>query len=520
VLNLEHLLKIVLWVSLCVIAIDLLLVVFILRRRWSRWLYFRKKDAVARQFAAPVHSFLVGELPPDDLVATLETLRAAPGRDAIRELLLDGLEGSQRKPVTEVLFRLGYVERWAREAFGRSRANELLRHIVVQEELPPAPRRRFDGIRRLRLFCVKRARAVNQLGHLDTAFSRVFTREALSDPSPYVIRANVAAMGHNQQAYQVPILLELLRQAVKASSDLPVASVKTALVRYPISYLDQFPPFLNDPDPLYRFVVVDSIRQVCEAARFGLNSGDFPEGLYQWFVDKASQDESVDVRARSARVIRHFHDAPATLTLRGMMLDKNEFVRLHTVRACADPFYSELIPDIIGRLIDPRWRVREASVKTLATFGAAGRQQLARYFLDSTDQFASEQIIEEMQRGGIIAGMLPALSGEDGEFTLTMGVCSKMVRLGKTSLLIDLLGREMRLSRWAPAGSSAEPITRSAQKARARLLDLLLASPTVELVAALQSLAGRKEDQLSVKAQAALESHAAGAAAAAKRAHA
>jgi hypothetical protein len=301
---------------------------------------------------------------------------------------------------------------------------------------------------------------------------------------------------------------------------LPVASIKTALVRYPISYLDQFAPFLDDADPHYRFVVVDSIRQICEAAKFGLNAGDFPESLCQWFVKKAAQDESIDVRARSARVIRHFHDAAAVLTLRGMMLDKNEFVRLHAVRASADPCYSELIGDIIGRITDARWRVREAAVKTLAAFGAAGRQRLARYFLDTTDRFAGEQIMEEMQRSGIIAGMLPALSGDDGEFTLTVGVFAKMVRLGKTSLLVDLLGHELRMSRWAPPGSSAEPITRSAQKARARLLDLLLASPTVELVAALQSLAGRKEDQLSVKAQAALESHAAGAAVAGGRAHA
>lgn len=519
-LNLEHLLRIVLWVSVTVLAVDFLLVAFILRRRLSRWLYFNKKDAAARQFGEPIHRFLAGEIPVEELVETLKATHDRAGRDAIRDLLLENLAGSGRKGVTEVLFRLGYVETWANEAFGRKRARDLIRHIVAHDELPPAPQRRFTRIRRLRLFCVKRARAVTQLGTLDGAFAEVFMREALHDPSPFVGRANVAAMGHNQQGFEVPVLLELLRQTVQGLNELPVSSVKTAVVRYPISQLDRFVPFLDDPDARFRLVLVDSIREICDGTKFALNAKDFPRELYQWFLDRASQDESVDVRARSARVIRYFHDGAATVTLRALMLDRNEFVRLHTVRACADPYYSELIGDLTRRLTDPKWRVREAAVKTLAAFDKAGRQQLATYFLDTTDQYASEQIVEEMQRSGIIGDMLPALSGENGEFTLTRNVCAKMVRMGKTSLLTDLLGRETRVSRWAPPTSSAEPVTRSAERARAQLLEILLASPTPQLMATVRWLAERKEDQLSVKAQAVLESDAGRSAAARRGTHA
>jgi HEAT repeat protein len=506
-LNLEHIVKIVLWVSLTVLAIDLFLVLFILGRRLRRSLYFNKKDAATKQFSEPIHDFLTSKTPADDLIAKLQTNHSRAGRDAIRDLLVDSLDGPGRKAVTEVLFRLGYIERWSREAFAGERSGQVLRHIIAHEDLPPAKKRRFERIRRLRLFCIRRARAVTQLGHLDPSFAQVFMREALNDPSPYVGRANIAAMGHHQQAYEVPVLLQLLRQTVKGSNDLPAASVKAALVRYSISHLGQFVPFLKDEDAYYRFLLVDSIREICEGAKFALTAQDFPENLYQWFLDHGAQDPSVDVRARSARVIRYFHDPAAALTLRALLLDQNEFVRLHTVRACADPYYSELISDIIRRITDPRWRVREASVKTLALFGKAGRQQLASYFLNTPDKFASEQIVEEMQRGGIIAEMLPALSSENGESTLAMNVCAKMVRMGKTSLLTDLLGHEMRLNRWATASSSAEPITRSAQRARAQLLDILLASPTPELMATVRSLAERKDDQLSAKAQAALESH-------------
>jgi hypothetical protein len=42
---------------------------------------------------------------------------------------------------------------------------------------------------------------------------------------------------------------------------------------------------------------------VCDAAKFALKATDFTESLYQWFVDKAPQDESIDVRARSVDTV-------------------------------------------------------------------------------------------------------------------------------------------------------------------------------------------------------------------------
>lgn len=517
-LNVENLLRIVIWLTLCVLAVDVILVLFILRRRLSRWLYFNKKDMAVKRFTEPVRNFLEGKIAVEDLVSTLQIGRRKAARDAIRDLLLESLAGSNRKAVTDVLFRLGFVDAWAREAFGSRRAKQLIRHIVTKDKLPLVPKQRFKGIRRLRLFCVRRARAVMQLGYLDADFAKVFMREALADPSPYVGRANVTAMGHNQEPSEVPILLDLLRQTAEGANGLPVHSVKTALVRHPITELDQFVPYLNDANPRFRFLLVDSIREICDAARLTLGPRNFPEPLYQWFLEQAAQDEFIDVRARSARVIRHFHDAAAIRVLRVLLADKNEFVRLHTVRACADTYYSELIGDIGRRITDVRWLVREAAVKTLATFGKAGRQQLESLFLATSDKYASEQIIEEMQRAGIILEMLPALGSQNGDYARAAGVCTKMVRMGKTSLLTDLLGHETRVSRWASITPSAEPISVCAERARAQLLEILLASPTPELMEAVRLLAGQEEGPLRKKAQSVLQSAAAPEAAAARKA--
>ena len=503
-LNLDRFVRFVLWISLGLLAIDFLLVISILRRRLSRWMYFNRKDAATKRFRAEIHRLVVGELSPAGLAATLPSRPSIPARVAIRDLLLEGLGGDGRKAVTEVLFRLGYIARWSQEAFGRRRANELIEHIVAQKNLPPARRLGFTKIRRLRLFSIKRAQAVKDLASLDQPFAKVFVQEALSDPSPYVACANVAAMGLNPQEYELPILLDLLRNAIRGSNDLAMVPLKNALVRYPIIYLDQFVLFLYDSNPLFRFAIVDCIRQMCDAACSTLSANDFPERLYWWFVDRAPQDKSVEVRARSARVIRHFHDAAAVVSLRALLRDESEFVRLHTVRACADPYYSELIGDIARCITDQRWRVREASAKTLAAFGDAGKRQMAQYFLDTSDQFACEQMVEQMERSGIIFEMLPALGSEERDQTLTGNVFAKMVGMGRTALLTDLL--KTRISIPSNHSISANVLFADGnEKARERLLALLLAAPTPELTIVLYSLAADKEDPLTGRAQSVVE---------------
>jgi hypothetical protein len=505
--NIDAFVWIVFWLAVGVLVINTILVIYILHRRLSRNRYFQRKDSTRRQLSPTVRNFLAGDIGVDEATAALRTAKSPAAREAIQDMLLDGIGPNNRRTVTEVLLRLGFVGAWAKEAFGRRRGKQLIDHVVDGAPLPLLGKRKFQRVRSMRLFCVKRARAVAQLGQLDGDFAQTFMDEAQHDPSPYVGRANVAAMGQNRESFAVSVLLELLRQAAEGVNGLSVLSVKTALVRYPMTELPQFTQSLSDPNPKFRYMVVDSIREICDNTNLTLSTQDFPPDLYRWFLDQAKHDSSVDVRARSARVIRHFHDAGAVVALRALMQDENEFVRLHAVRSCADPYYTELIPDVVQRIGDAKWRVREASVKTLATFGNEGRTQLANYFLSTPDTYASEQIVEEMQRGGIIGDLLPGLGSEGPESWVVMKVCSKMVRMGKTSLLTELLSREIRMSRLGDAPSSAQiAAMETAQKARAQLLDVLAMSPTPQLMETVQSLARRDRDHLKGKAQTILQS--------------
>ncbi len=315
-------------------------------------------------------------------------------------------------------------------------------------------------------------------------------QEALRDPSPYVGRMAVASIGRNQIPDGVPILLQELRRSVDTETDLPTRSIQTALVRYPIAELRHITFYLKRGSPRFRFLAVNSIREMCAKAE-SVQPGDleFPAQLRRWFLEEAVRDESPDVRARSAGVIAHFRSPEAMEALRLLMGDPNEFVRLHSVRACADPYYSGLIGDTLRRITDQRWRVREAAVKTVGSFQATGRQQLEQYFLDTTDRYASEQIGEELQRSGTALRIVSALAMPGDEGTRARKVCCKMAELGMVSLMAEELASEKSLD------------------LRTQLLDVLSASDTPQFIGALRSIVARQADPLNRKAEVLLRVH-------------
>ena len=181
-------------------------------------------------------------------------------------------------------------------------------------------------------------------------------------------------------------------------------------------------------------------------------------------------------------MVSYFRDPGAMEALRLLMRDENEFVRLHTIRACADPYYADLIGDILQRITDRKWRVREASVRTLASFHRFGWQQLQTLLISTSDRYASEQIIDELQRSGMVLEVVSKLSSSY-EWHPAIDVCSKMVRVGMVSFLSELL-------------SGNQP-----PRLRTRLLEVLSKSEAPQFVWALQRIAQSETDPLRSRAE-------------------
>jgi HEAT repeat protein len=157
-------------------------------------------------------------------------------------------------------------------------------------------------------------------------------------------------------------------------------------------------------------------------------------------------------------------------------------VRLHAVRACGHRTYTALIPDIVARLTDMRWRVREAAVGALALVGPEGLDEMYRFFVSCPDAFACEQITEEIQRKGLVEDLVAALMAGGEETDLGRAVCQKMSMMGKTSLLISALASVV------------------APDVRIALMESLAAAPSDEFLSVLQMITETSSGSVQIRA--------------------
>jgi HEAT repeat protein len=418
----------------------------------------------------------------------LENARSAPEREAVQQLLLNQANEKNTDSVSRMFFALGFVEEWARAAFGRSKGKDLVRRSLAGETavVSDAPRRGpFVAFERTRISAVPRAISVNLLGRLSPRHAQIFLAEALHDPSVYVRRVAIENMGRNRFPEAIPLLIRELRKAVEEHNDVSLRTMKAALICYRMEDLELFIPFLTQPSRRARFFVIDTMRQICETASRDtlLTKNDFSPELYRVVLDNCVTDDFEDVRARCSYVIKHFRDQRAVAALRTLLGDANEFVRLHAVRSCASRFYLDLVPDVVARLTDKKWRVREAAVSTLNAMGPAGREEMYRFFVACTDTFAAEQITEELQRKGLVQDLVSAIAAGGDVALLANSVAQRMAKMGKTSLLLHAM------------------TSMSSSQVNVQLMDTLAVNPTAEFVELLQFFADTQSGQVQSKAR-------------------
>jgi hypothetical protein len=155
-----------------------------------------------------------------------------------------------------------------------------------------------------------------------------------------------------------------------------------------------------------------------------------------------SVDTSAEVRARAAEVIGFLSDARATIVLRDLLRDHQWFVRLRTLRALVHlrQAAAALHLDIRECLRDPHWRVREAAIQTLLSLGQRGKRQIYEHFLISPDHTTREQIVEVIERTGLMSALVEEYSaGTKGVDALMVEqLASEAAPLGLSGVLRTL----------------------------------------------------------------------------------
>ena len=426
-------------------SINALFLVLVFSRRIWRNRYFKAYDRARSRYFGAVYAFADGKLPVARASQALSKADSLPAQDAVHKMLLEALDDSNRYRISELLFALGYVHRWAVAAFGEDRGPRMIHSFQKKIPLsaPPARNRALNPALRLRFLAVGRAIAVFKLGQLAPDFAFSFAREALRDPSFDVRSLAIVAIGRSRHPSGVGVLVEELHKAVAAENEVSPRYIKAALLHYQIEDLAHFQPFLSHAQPRVRFFLVDAIREICDraAGRRPLQALDFPAEMYQHFLQRLAKDAFADVRARSACVIKHFRTPQAVAALGLLLQDGNEYVRMFACRSVRYDFYVGLIPDLLGRLADISWRVREDAVNSLVAFDRRGTRAMYSYFESCTDPLACEQVAEVIQRWGLMPELVAMISAGTEEASLAEAVCRQMALLGMTSAFKSVLGQ-------------------------------------------------------------------------------
>jgi hypothetical protein len=225
-------------------------------------------------------------------------------------------------------------------------------------------------------------------------------------------------------------------------------SVKAALVSFPLGQSIDLLPSLKHSDPRIRLVAADVIREmvdreVAAGSDAVLNSDAFGPELVEVYLTRLCSDENPEVRARAAPVIACLPGGAcskgpeSTTVLVRLLGDPQWFVRLHAVRALARPRYAGLAAAIVERLTDANWRVREAAARALLKLGPPGVDKLLDHLVSTQDRYSREQIIEEIERAGLLATLLAHYAEKAGG--RERQAIEQFVNAGKTSGLLALL---------------------------------------------------------------------------------
>ncbi len=460
-----------------VIGICLLITVAFFRR-WQQIRYVRYVHTLQRQYRPVLAKLLSGERSPSGV----EALRELPLADL--ELLFDPLFSKRKLTERHLVFllalcaELGLIELWQRRlADGHAAASKSSGNGAPEDLSDRAVMRHL-----------LRAKSIRNLGTLRHRPSWPLLVKALDDRHPdiqLVALRSLAALGAPES---FPVLRDRLQAVIQGKTPSPpLQALQVAIASFDLTCGPGLLLSLRHPDRQIRLCATEILRTMVrrEAARqprLALTPELLSPQMVELLLTGLSVDTSAEVRARVAEVMVFLPDPRATPVLRDLLLDHQWFVRLRTVRALAHlrQAAAPLHLDIRECLRDPHWRVREAATQTLISLGQKGKHQLYEHFLTSPDRTTREQIVEVIERTGMMSAMVEEYSeGTKGVDALMVEqLAGEAAPLGLSGLL-PTLSPEMRqkfLDRFLP---SAQSMTRFLEEE---------AQPDVESVISLQQV--------------------------------
>jgi hypothetical protein len=422
-------------------------------RRWQQLRYARFVHTLQRQYRPIVAKLLCGVQSP----SAIATLRELPLVEV--ELLLDPLFSKRKLPERCLAFlqalclELGLIDLWQRRvANGTSSASP---------RSGSAARGDFRG--RAGRGYLLRAKSIRNLGKLRHRPSWPLLVKALDDRHPDIQLVALRSLASLGAPDSFPALRDRLHAVVEgACSCPPRLALSCALASFDLSCLPALLPSLRHSNRQIRLHAAEILRaMICREA-------DRPPGraitqeiltprVVEVLLSELAVDTSSAIRACAAKAIVLLADLRAMPVLRNLLIDYRWFVRLVTLQALRQlrQANTPLHQDICECLRDFHWQVREAAVETLISFGPESQRQLFEYFLSCTDRMTRVQIIEVIERTGLISTLIEEYNaGKNGSDALMI----KQLAGAEGSGILRRLSPEIRqqfLGRIAPSLESS-----------------------------------------------------------------
>jgi hypothetical protein len=437
---------------LCVLMGTCLLILVAMFRRWQHIRYMHYRHTLHSKYRSILAEVLSGTA-------------SAHGTQILRELPLPALEllfdplFSRRRvpeghlaPLQALCAELGLIELWQqRLAKGEGMGTRPGSPPGASIRLPQLPGR-----------LLLRAKGIRNLGILRHKPSWPLLVRSLDDPHPDIQSVALRALAAIHAPESFPGVLGRLHAVVLEGCASPsLQALQAALVCFDLTCSAALLPSLRHPHRQIRLIATNILRVM--AGRNAFRERDLLLGpevisgeITELLVTDLCRDTSAEVRGHAAEVIAFLAHPHATTVLYERLIDPQWPVRLRTVRALARSHHSTdlLLLGIRDCLRDSHGNVREAAIQTLISLGGRGRQQLFEHFLTSSDPLTRQQIVEAVERTGLLASLVEDYGKGTGglEALMVEQLASEAAPLGLSGVLrmLNLPARHRFQERFLP----------------------------------------------------------------------
>jgi hypothetical protein len=394
-------------------------------RRWHHDRFDRRVKALCTQLGLTPAALLQGKFSPQ-CFAKLRAL-PSPTLEFLLEPLL--LKCASAPPLAgvlqEICLELGLIDVWQRRILGQFAPVTFRQACSI-----PDGALHFFG----RLHFLLRARSARSLGLLRHRASWPILARGLDDPHPDVQRAALRGLAALGEPRSLPALVIQMDKAVTDNRcGLSLHSLKTALARFPLSEALQLLPAMRHPNPRVRAAAAEVLHAMAKRG-----APDAPALIqYKNVLDRemAMLTSDVDPRVRSVafEVAALLDFANRQPTARRELDRARDSVRAASPGTSPQNLEALPLAELPRLLSDPQRTVRQTVLRALLALGREGLSKLYEEFLKTEDKGLRDQILEELDRAGLLPNLLQNLDGSAGK--LETRVVELIVSMGATSYL-------------------------------------------------------------------------------------